>query len=60
MENILTKGDPMEPKSTDIITQFDYLDVGKLAPKGWRVLTGDTNHYLISRVAYRHEIEADE
>lgn len=59
-KNILTDGDPLNPCSTDIITQFDDLKVGEPVPDGWRVLTGNPHTSLIARVAYRYEIEEGE
>jgi hypothetical protein len=53
----LISGNPMEPSSTDVIAQFDRLDVGRPVPAGWRVLTGNAESSEIARVAYRYEIE---
>lgn len=55
----LLRGDPMEPLGSDIIAQFDSLDVGLPVPAGWRVLSGNLQSSEIARVAYRFEIEEE-
>jgi len=53
----LIAGNPLEPSSTDLIAQFDSLAVGRPAPDGWRVLSGNVRQSEIARIAYRYEIE---
>lgn len=58
--NKLIEGDPLDPSSTDVIHQSEYLPVAQ-SPKGiaWRIMTGNTTHSLWMRVAYRYEIEEE-
>lgn len=57
-KNTLIEGDPMDPVSTDMITQRLNLDMGKQPiGDGWRILTGNNHTNLWARVAYRYEIE---
>lgn len=55
--NYLLEGDPMEPSSMDLIAQLGRLPVGKPVPEGWRIMTGNAFDSLVTRVAYRFEIE---
>lgn len=55
----LISGNPLEPSSTDLIAQFDSLDVGRPVPAGWRVLSGNVRQSEIARIAYRYEIEEE-
>jgi hypothetical protein len=57
--NTLISGDPLNPSSTDLIAQTNYLRVDQPLPSGWRVLTGNIHTSLIARVCYRYEIEED-
>ncbi len=53
----LVEGDPLHPDDTDVIVQFASLKVGKPVPSGWRVMTGNINFSLVSRVVYRYEVD---
>lgn len=59
MNNVLIKGDPLEPSSSDVIAQFTWLKVGEPVPEGWRVLDGNTQSSEIARVVMRYEIECN-
>lgn len=57
-KNTLIDGDPMDPISTDLITQQINLPMGREPTgDGWRILTGNVSTNLWARVAYRYEIE---
>ena len=47
MNNVLIKGDPLEPSFSDLIAQFARLNVGEPVPEGWRVLDGNTQSNVL-------------
>lgn len=59
MTNYLVSGDPLAPSSSDLIAQLDTLKVGAPVPKGWRVMSGNSEYSSIARVVMRYEVESD-
>lgn len=57
--NTLIEGDPLEPTDTDLILQRAMIEINTIVPDGWRVLTGNSIHSQVARVAYRYEIEGE-
>ena len=57
--NILARGDALEPQPDDLIVQVRTLPVGTPLPEGWTVTDGNMHNSEIIRVLTRWQLEQE-
>lgn len=56
LRHFLVEGNPMAPKSCDVIVQTGRAPTDVPLTDGWRVLSGNSRTALVARVVFRREI----